>query len=70
MITPEKLQTGEKPLDSGEASIYVLVFISLLCEFTVSWFFFPALEPVLEDAGSETRQGDVVDLCVPVESVS
>jgi len=25
MITPEKLQTPEKPLDSGEASIYVLV---------------------------------------------
>jgi hypothetical protein len=26
MITPEKLQTPEKPLDSGEASIYVLVW--------------------------------------------
>ena len=25
MIAPEKLQTPEKPLDSGEASIYVLV---------------------------------------------
>ena len=23
MITPEKLQTPDKPLDSGEASIYV-----------------------------------------------
>jgi len=30
MITPERLQTSGKPLDSGEASIYVLVF---------SWFF-------------------------------
>ena len=26
MITPEKLQTPEKPLDGGEASIYVLIF--------------------------------------------
>ena len=24
MITPEKLKTGEKPLDGREASIYVL----------------------------------------------
>jgi hypothetical protein len=30
MITPEKLQTPEKPLDSGEASIYVLVWRCLL----------------------------------------
>jgi len=26
MITPEKLQTPEKPLEGGEASIYVPVF--------------------------------------------
>ncbi len=37
MIAPEKLQTPEKPLDSGEASIYVLAFVwSVLAEAGVS----------------------------------